>query len=320
MKIDVHAHLTSRTFHEAIEALPGVVSRPNQYGRGLYRNGKYVVSFDDAWMERDHVIRQMDAQGVDIRLICLAPPHVYIFDPDKQDGVTRRVNDEMIAEARLHPDRLRVLASLPLGDVEAALKELGRIASAKEVVGLTIGSHISTVPISDPRFEPVWARINALKMPVLEHPLNPYFADGMQDFNLGLMIGYLFDTQLCVARMILNGVFERYPDFPFIVAHTGGGILGVMHRLDNSSARTPEAKANMKKSFATYAKNLYYDSCARYAPTIAHALDFAGADHVMYGTDYPYVYVDDSYLKNMDIPASTRAAIECGNAQRLFKL
>ena len=81
MKIDVHAHLTSRTFHEAIEALPGVVSRPNQYGRGLYRNGKYVVSFDYAWMERDHVIRQMDAQGVDIRLICLAPPHVYIFDP-----------------------------------------------------------------------------------------------------------------------------------------------------------------------------------------------------------------------------------------------
>jgi aminocarboxymuconate-semialdehyde decarboxylase len=209
---------------------------------------------------------------------------------------------------------------LPLGNVEAALKELDRVATAKEVVGLTIGSNISTVPLSDPRFEPVWARINALKLPVLEHPLNPYFADGMQDFNLGVMIGYLFDTQLMVARLILNGVFERYPDFPFVVAHTGGGMLGIMHRLDNASSRTPEAKANMKKSFMTYAKNLYFDSCARYAPTIAQAIDFAGPDRIMYGTDYPYVYVDDSYLNQVDMDKAVRAKLDGDTAQRLFKL
>ena len=134
------------------------------------------------------------------------------------------------------------------------------------------------------------------------------------------MLGYLFDTQLMVTRLILNGVFERYPDFPFIVAHTGGGLLGIMHRLDNASSRTPQARANMPKSFATYAKNLYYDSCARYAPTIANAIDFAGSDRILYGTDYPYVYVDNSYLNNMSIAADARAAILGGNAQRVFKL
>jgi predicted TIM-barrel fold metal-dependent hydrolase len=93
-----------------------------------------------------------------------------------------------------------------------------------------------------------------------------------------------------------------------------------MHRLDNASSRTPEAKANMKKSFATYAKNLYFDSCARYAPTIAQAIDFAGPDRIMYGTDYPYVYVDDSYLNQVEMAKTTRAALDGDTAQKLFKI
>lgn len=320
MRVDVHAHIMSPAFHEAMARLPGMIKRPNLWGFELARDGKHIASCNETWFDRDHPIREMDKKGFDMRLVSLAPPNLYIFPPVQQPEVARWVNDETIAYCKGRTDRLRALPSLPLGDPTAALKELDRIAGALEVAGVAIGSNVSGVPLSDERFEPVWAKINSLKIPVVEHPLHPTFAGDIQDRNLSVVLCFWFDTQLCVTRMILNGVFERYPDFPFIVAHTGGGLLGVMHRLDNSSARTPEAKANMKKSFAAYAKNLYFDSCARYAPTIAHALDFAGAERVLYGTDYPYVYVDDSYLKDMDIPAATRVAIDGGNAQKVFKL
>ena len=317
MRVDVHAHIMSQAFHEAMAKLPGMIKRPNSWGFELARDGKHIASCNEAWFDRDHPIREMDKKGFDMRLVSLAPPNLYIFPPEQQPEVARWVNDETIAFCKGRTDRIRALPSLPLGDPAAALAELDRIAGAPEVAGIAIGSNVSGVPLSDERFEPVWEKINKYRIPVVEHPLHPTFAGDIQDRNLSVVLGFWFDTQLCVTRMILNGVFERYPDFPFIVAHTGGGVISAIDRLDWA---TPRWAKNLKNPASHYAKRLYYDTCAVYAPTLMEAHNAIGADHLMFGTDYPYIDIDFAHVNELPIAAAEKTAINGDTAAKVFKL
>jgi aminocarboxymuconate-semialdehyde decarboxylase len=256
-----------------------------------------------------------------MRLMSLTTPNLYCFPAEQQAQVARIANEEAIELAKKHPDRVRALASLPLDDIPASLAELDRVAKIREVVGIAIGSNVNGVPLSDDRFEPVWKKINEYRMPVVEHPMFPTFAKDLPEYNLALLMGFYFDTQIMVTRMILNGIFARYPDFPFIVAHTGAGMLGIIPRVNRVGEVLPEVKAKLKgKSFADYAKNLYYDTCTFYGPTIAEACRFAGPDKVMFGTDYPFV---DQTLKHVDpagLAVKDKAGVDGDNAARVFGL
>ncbi len=317
MKVDVHAHIMSAALHEAVARLPGVTTVPNLWGAALKRDGTHVVSYNEAWYGRDHPIREMDAKGIDMRLLSLTSPSVYIFEAKNQAEVARRVNDETIAFCRGRTDRLRALPSLPLGDVDAAIAELDRVAGAPEVAGIAMGSNAAGVPLSDPRFEPLWARIDALRIPVVEHPMHPTFAADIQDRNFSVVLGFWFDTQLCVARLIQNGVFERYPNFPFVVAHTGSGLLSALERLDWAAERWA---TELPQPASHYAKRLYFDTCGTYAPLLMEAHAAVGADHMLFGTDYPYIDIDFAHVNDLPIAAADKEAINGATAARIFGL
>lgn len=318
MKIDVHSHIVGEQYFKELAALPGMTEVEDPYEYALVRDGKKVVPVKKDWFDPDRTIRDMDDRGIDVRLLSLSTPNLYIFPPDRQGAVAQRVNDELFERCRAHPDRLKGLASLPMGDIEATMKELDRVGDMKEIVaGIAMGSNVAGTPLSDERFEPVWQRINDERWPVVEHPMHPSFAQDLQDMNMSIRFGFMFDTQLMLARMIYAGIFERYPDFPFVVAHTGAGMLGLLHRLDGG-LRTPEIAANIKKKPSDYAKNLYYDSCAFFEPTLMMALDLVGADHLMFGTDFPFVETGSEHIDQLRIDDSTREQIRSGTAASIF--
>jgi aminocarboxymuconate-semialdehyde decarboxylase len=321
VKVDAHSHIIPKSFLEAGAALPGAKTTRRGTIRRTEVNGQRVEEMDERWLEPDHNIRDLDAKGIDMRLVSFSAPSLNPFPVSQHAALARQVNDELIAAAKARPDRVRAVVTLPWMDVEAALKELDRTRGAHEVCAVSVGSNVSGESLADARFDPIWARINELKMPVIEHPMFPTFRDALPDYNLSLLLGFYFDTQIMVTRMILNGVLARYPDFPFIVAHTGAGLLGIIPRLNRLHLINEEVKAKLKgKTFADYAKNLYYDTCTFYGPTIAEACRFAGPEKVMFGTDYPFV---DQTFKHVDAPEvadSVKAGINGDNAARVFGL
>ncbi len=320
MIVDTHAHYMARSFYESLEAMPGMTRKPSPYGVQLYRDGKAVVPLNEEWLDPDHIVREMDAKKIDWRLVSLTMPSVYIFPPSEQPEIAKRINDETIAFCKARGDRLRALPSLPLGDVAASIRELERVANAPEVAGIAMGSNVGGMPLSDPRFDPVWKRINELKIPVVEHPMHPVFAADLQDMNLSILVGFMFDTQLMLIRLIMNGVFERYPDFPFVVAHTGAGILGILTRLRSAHDRNPESRPHMKKPFAEYLKGLYFDSCINDPTVLNDAYDFMGPGRLMWGTDYPFVDITPETIERTALPADQKPAIIGETAAKLFGL
>jgi aminocarboxymuconate-semialdehyde decarboxylase len=118
--------------------------------------------------------------------------------------------------------------------------------------------------------------------------------------------------------MIYAGVFERYPDFPFIVAHTGGAILPLPERLDNGYRLFPECRKHISKLPSEYAKRLYSNTRSFSGPTIRMALDILRPEQLLWGTDEPFIGAGAEYIDELDLPEAQKSLNLGGNAGRIF--
>ena len=322
MIIDIHAHVVDRQYLDDLVSVSGLSSEANaQTGQTfLKKRGITVAWTREEMFSLDHRLREMDRLGIDMRVLSLSAPNVYDWRGGKQIEVARRMNDVVAAICRKHPDRFAGLGSLPLDDPEESLNEIERIRGELGLSGIAMGSSVGSYPVNHPRFEPVWARINALRMPVFEHPMLPANIDGMEEFELPIRVGFVYETTTAATRLIYSGIFERYSDFPYIMAHTGGALLAVLERLDNGYRIFPACREHITKLPSEYAKNLYYDTTSFSAPLLRMARDIAGPDRLLWGTDDPFIKTDTEYVRRLALDKREEAKILGGNAARILGL
>ena len=321
MKIDIHSHIVERHYIDSLKDLLGLAVQCPAPGHTLLRrDGHTVAWYRDEMFDPEFRLREMDRKGIDIRVLSLSTPNVYCWPRDAQIKMARLMNDATMRLCGAHPDRFAGLASLPLIDIDASLTELNRTRDELKMVGVMIGSNVAGLPMNDPKFEPLWCRINELKLPVFEHPMFPAHIGDMEEFELPLRVGFVFDTTLAVTRMIYSGIFERYPDFPYIMAHTGGTLLMVIQRLDNGYYLFPDCREHITKPPSHFAKQLYYDTASFFGPALRMAYDYVGADHLLFGTDDPFINSDTKHVENMSFDAGDEVKILGANAARLLNL
>jgi aminocarboxymuconate-semialdehyde decarboxylase len=320
MRIDIHAHFITPLFYEAIERIPGIVIRSAGEGaQELRLGGTTFLPRKDAWFAPDDCLHDMDKKGIDIRALSLTAPNIHIFEPAAQPALAKSLNDAMFDYCARHPDRFRALACLPLADIPAALAELERVRTHPLFVGIAMGSRLDKLPMNHASMEPVWARLNELRIPVVEHPNHPANTEGMEEYELPIRVGFMFETTVALTRMIYAGIFERYPDFPYIVAHTGAALLVLMERLDNGYRIFADCRRDINKLPSIYVRRLYFDSCAFAEDVLMLAYRTVGVERILFGTDYPYLaHTDTSHVERLPIAPAEREAILGGNAARLF--
>lgn len=319
-KIDVHAHIFDRRYFEALTKDFAFDCSTTAEGQFLMRRDGYTYTwYREEFFDIGSELRRMDTQGVDMRILSLSTPSVYDWRGDRQLAMTRLMNDVLAEVVRKYPDRFAGLGSLPLDNVETSLVELERIIGELGLHGVTIGSNVDGVQLNDPRFEPLWARIDELRLPVFEHPMFPPGTRN-EEFEMPLRVGFAFDTTTAATRMIYSGIFERYPNFPFILAHTGGALLPLLQRLDNGYRLFPDCRKYIGRPPSEYAKQLYYDTASFYEPTILMAHSIVGADNLLWGSDAPMIGADASLIEKLPLSGEDKTKILAGNAAKLFKL
>jgi aminocarboxymuconate-semialdehyde decarboxylase len=121
------------------------------------------------------------------------------------------------------------------------------------------------------------------------HPMLPANSEPFNEYVLGPLVGFPFDTTLAVARMCFAGMFRELPDIRWIVGHLGGAIPYLMERLDNGFRDFAECRANIDELPSAYLKRLYYDTVTFSAHTLRMARELLGADHMVMGSDYPHM-------------------------------
>jgi 2,3-dihydroxybenzoate decarboxylase len=260
-------------------------------------------------------IDDMDATGVAMQILSITSPGVQIFDAAEGTALARAANDELAAAVAAHPTRYAGLAAIAPQDPQAAAKELERSVTQLGLKGAIVNSHTRGEYLDDPKFYDILAAAEALDVPVYIHPntppnamIKPFMERGLD----GAVFGFAVETGLHALRLVVAGVFDRFPRLKIVLGHLGEGLPYWLFRIDfmhGASVRANRyaSQPKLERKASEYLRdNFYYTTSGMaWTPPIRYVQDVMGMDRVMYAMDYPYQFIPAFYQTN---------------AERVFKL
>lgn len=259
--------------------------------------------------------------GVDMQVLTFTSPGSHIESPQLAVRIARVVNDSFSEIAR-ERDRFTALATLPLNDPSASVRELERAVSELGFRGFMLFSNVNGTALSDPRFWPIYERANDLEVVFYIHPIHPVGVEAMTDYWLMPLVGFTFDTTLAASKLVFSGVVERFPRIRWVLAHLGGAIPFLAERLDRGFEAFEDCRRNISRCPSEYLKEFYYDTVNFDTPSLELALQFAGYGQLLAGSDYPHqigsIQKMKSSLEALDLTEEERAAIAGKNAANLL--
>jgi aminocarboxymuconate-semialdehyde decarboxylase len=268
--------------------------------------------------------KMLDGHGIDMQVLTMTTPGTHVETPATAVRLASLVNDEFAEGIAAYPGRFSALATLPLNDPAASVKELDRACSQLGLRGAMLFSNVNGVALADPRFTPLYELANDLEAVLYIHPTHPLNVEAMTDFWLMPLVGFLFDTTLAASNLVFAGVPEKYPNITWVLTHLGGAIPYLAERLDRGHRAFKECRANIQKPPSEYLKKFYFDTVNFNADALKLAIAFAGADHLVAGSDYahqigsPRLMLES--LRALEISEEDRSGILGGNAARLLKI
>ena len=292
------------------------------------RATQLVTRIQDLGAQR---IADMDATGIARQIVFLTSPGVQVFEAPLAVSLSRDLNDEILENTKKHPDRYTALAAIAPQDPAAAVKELQR-AVALGFRGAVVNSHTRGEYLDDPKCWGIFEAAEALGVPIYLHPntpppamIGPFLPRGLD----GAIYGFAVETGLHLLRMVVGGVFDRFPRLKVVVGHLGEGLpfwlfrLDYMHRSMVASNRYPGAQRLKKKPSDYLKENVWVTTSGmQWEPAILFCIEVLGEDRVMYAMDYPYQFVPEEVKVTDELPVAekTRTLLYQSNAERVFRL
>ena len=308
---------------------PGFLSQWAYFLGDAQMNQALAKRFTDVGEGR---IRDMDLAGIDRQIVSLTSPGVQIFDAVTGTALATEFNDQLAEAIRKHPDRFSGLAAIAPQNPKAAAKELERGVTKLGLKGAIINSTTHGEYLDDPKFYDILACAEALDVPIYLHPataptrmIGPMLEKGLQ----GAFFGFAIETSIHLMRMIVSGVFDRFPKLQVVAGHGGEGLPYWLCRMDlfqrnyRVNQRYPHISA-LKRKISEYIKeNIPITSSGMaWAPVIMFMQEVVGMDRVMYAMDYPYQFdiAEVKVTDEMPISDADKKKFYQTNAERIFKL
>jgi aminocarboxymuconate-semialdehyde decarboxylase len=325
--VDSHFHWWPRSVFEDLCSRTGY-PRAERDGKGGYRYFRapgctYVLEIWPEWFDLDRQLEHMDSLGHHVDAFgSIGPFSLHFSDLPAEEGRDAAIewNEHMAAMVRSHPGRFGASAAVPLVDADIAIAVLDDAVNRLGLGGVNLPGSVGDDPrIDAERLEPFYARVEELGVPLFLHPTDAVFADALDGYNgaLHLSLGRVIEVSVAATRLIFSGIMERHPDLTVVMSHTGGALPYQAGRLDKHGKR-----AKLPELPSTYLKRMYTDTVSPHTLGMKFAIEFFGADHVMYGSDYPCwdPAAALAYLDGVELSAADRDKVLAGNARRVLKL
>jgi aminocarboxymuconate-semialdehyde decarboxylase len=328
MAVDMHAHYVPpkvltmldgdpETYGVHMEDATGGIGRCACFNYGLRVRPFYsrLLDLEERWQE-------MERQGVDREILSVWADLFGTGMPAELGARWHRALNETLSEtAQNHPQRLSMLASVPLQDADRAATELEYGVKQCGAVGGVIAANVDGTNLGDAPLDNLWAAAVDLDVPLFIHPTHPITArTGKYDLNVSVQ--YVYDTTVTVGSLILSGVLDRFPNLNLVLSHGGGFFPYQAGRFDRLYRNIPEPRMPIRPP-SEYLRRFYYDTITHSGPALRYLCDLVGSDRVLLGTDYPFPVADHTPLKYIEeagcAPVEV-SQITNDNARQLFKL
>jgi aminocarboxymuconate-semialdehyde decarboxylase len=323
MIIDFHNHYYPPAYMEAIRRGPSNIRVvvDSEGNPQLHYPGDYNIAVrghrDIAY--RSEVLRK---EGVDKQVITLTTPGTHYEEPKRAAELARLTNDAFAQVVAERGDQFAALATLPLCDPAESAREFERVMNELRFPGAMLFSNVNGVPLADERFWPLYERATDAGAVLYIHPAHPIGVEAMTEYWLMPLVGFLMDTTLAAAHLVFAGVPQRFPGIRWVLGHLGGAVPYIAERFDRGYEAFSECRRNINRPPRAYLKEFYFDT-VNFDPNALHlAIQFAGIDHILAGSDYPHQIGSIpkmlSSIRSLKLPPADAAKILGENARKLL--
>ena len=267
--IDVHSHIITPEFLSALES----------EGR-LMDEGFPLPKYD-----ADAHLKWMDEAGVQTSVLTLAAPQ------PTSAKVVRSANEATAELKRKHPGRFLFFAALPLPDVDAAIREAAYALDTLKADGIKLATNANGQYLGAPELDTLFSFLNERKTVIILHPHRPEPVNKqvMQQTPLAMQ-EYLSETTRAVSNMISRNVLARYNNIKVVVPHCGAYLPLSIPRMKSLTPVMQKSKMVGEIDWEANLAALYYDLAGAHSPEVIRILlTITTPDHLLYGSDYPYV-------------------------------
>ena len=326
--VDIYCHIFPDRFFQEMNR---IAPRLGNIGARL-RGVKKLFDLDERF-------REMDQFGDYREIISLPNPPIEDFaQGDIGLSLARIGNDAMAELCARHPARFPAfVAALSLTDVEGSVREVRRAVTELGAGGVQIFTNIAGRPLDDPAFEPIFAAMAELDLPIWLHPartaaMPDYAAEPKSRYEMWWCFGWPYETSVAMVRMVFAGLLDRYPSLKIITHHLGGMIPFYDGRIGPGLAvlgsRTldedySKVLSSLKRPHLDYLHDFYGDTAlfGGGVQAVRCGLEFFGVDHVVFATDTPLGPIAPTIarINELEIPQGDRRKIFAGNAERLLR-
>ncbi len=274
-------------------------------------------------------LKDMDANGVDMHLLSLTAPGVQMFDADTATDLAELANDKLAAVIKKHPTRFAGLATFAPQSPKRAAKEMERAMKKLKLNGFILNSHTQNEYLDNPKYFPILEAAEDMNGCIYIHPRAP--SDGLaapfREYGLdGAQWGYGIEVSTHAVRMMVSGVFDRFPKLKICIGHMGEAVHFWLWRLDymNKNAQNRGSAPKLKLTPSEYFKRNFVITTSGQESHLA--LDFSikalGIDNVLWAIDYPYQPTAPAvaFMDSVPVTPAEREKLYHGNAERIFHI
>jgi 6-methylsalicylate decarboxylase len=294
-RIDVHNHfLPQRYMKEEHERIPNF----------KHSLGDLALSWTP-----EQTLEVMEKNGIEIAIGSSSTPGPWFGDVTAARRLSREWNDEAAKAVQQHPGRFGFFGMVAPPDTDGALKEIDYALGTLKADGVGFLTNYDGKYLGDPIYEPVLDELNRRKAIVYVHPTTAPCCTALIPGVIPQVMEYPVDTTRTITSLLLKGTFAKTPNIRWIFSHGGGVLPFLAARI----GRDAEKQATLKKVYCDTAS-------AASAPQLAAMLAFYPHDHILFGSDYPYVKAEEAVegLARYKLSPSMRAAIDRNNALALL--
>lgn len=282
--------------------------------------------FHQGWGDIEAQLKMMEEAGIDKAVLSYPTSDAHL-KLGSISIVTRIYNDNVAKVCRHYPDKFIGAAVLSVDSKENLLNEFKRATEELGFKALSLASSYNGIYLDDPMFFAAYKEVQSKHIPIFVHSqiVNPIGFERVKDPLLTPVIEYVFDTTICIGKLLMSEVFREYPDVKFIFANFGGAVPFLRHRFDATyqMLRGIGFVKDLGKNPTEYLKNIYVDTGGDKIKTnFLLALEFLGPGHILWGSDWPAkkdVSSSIRAVKELDITEEEKEKILGKNFKNLLK-
>lgn len=327
MIVDTHCHVIPPALLAGQAGDDWQPELTNEDGRPVVSfRGRRLTSVIGEFADPAVMLEQAAAAGVTHLLlspwILLVPAGA---EPAEAARVCRIQNESLSEVAAASPDgRILGLGCVPLQDPAAAVSELGYLMTLPGMRGVEVPASVNGSYLGDPSFLPFWEAAASTRALIFVHPATSGLGiPALDGHYLHNSVGNPVETAIAAAHLIAAGVFKRYGSLRVLLAHGGGALLALRGRLRRAYLVRPEARADGAGEPDEMLRRLYFDSLVHDEALLRGLIEFAGAGHVLLGSDRPFDMGTDQpadEVRALRLGAQEEELILGGNAARLLRI